>query len=80
MRTRESFARTLCADGDQERFATSIVVTSGAGIGLDLILGECQRRTNTCFTQSLTYHNALGIIRERGFSTLALAETEDHEA
>ena len=78
MRTRESFARTLCADGDQERFATSIVVTSGAGIGLDLILGECQRRTNTCFTQSLTYHNALGIIRERGFSTLALAETEDH--
>ena len=79
MRTRESFARTLCADGDQERFATSIVVTSGAGIGLDLILGECQRRTNTCFTQSLTYHNALGIIRDRGFSTLALAETEDHE-
>ena len=46
---------------------------------MDLILGECQRRTNTCFTQSLTYHNALGIIRERGFSTLALAETEDNE-
>ena len=51
----------------------------GRALDLDLILGECQRRTNTCFTQSLTYHNALGIIRERGFSTLALAETEDNE-
>ena len=79
MRTRESFARALCPDGDQEKFAKSIIVTSGAGVGLDLILGECQRRTKTCFAQSLTYHNALGIIRERGFSTLALAETEDNE-
>ena len=70
MRTRESFARALCLDGDQEKFAKSIIVTSGAGVGLDLILGECQRRTKTCFTQSdYTSHRYI-----RGEDSTPLAE------
>ncbi len=78
MRTRESFARALCPDGDQRQFAQSLILSSGAGVGLDLILGEARERSEICFTQSLTYHNALGIMRDRGFRTVPLAETNVH--
>ena len=76
LKERESLAAALTRLESTEVHADSLILTSGAGVGLDLLLGAHNGQHKLCFTQALTYHNALGIIRDRGFSTEPLRETE----
>ena len=74
---RQTLAQALSLAGPAEVQPDCLILTSGAGVGLDLILGSHASPSRVCFTQALTYHNALGIIRDRGFSTVPLAESDD---
>ena len=78
MRTRESFA-TLSVQTVIRKNLRNQSSSRRGGVGLDLILESVSEERRLVLRSLLTYHNALGIIRDRGFSTLALAETEDNE-
>jgi len=74
---RESLAAAISLPGLSPVEPDALVLTSGAGVALDLILGAYASTTSVCFTESLTYHNALKIIRDRGYTTVPLARKLD---
>ena len=77
MLERESLAAALSLPGVTPVVPEALILTSGAGVALDLLVGAHASPASVCFTESLTYHNALKIIRDRGYTTIPLARHPD---
>lgn len=77
MLERESLAAALSLPGVTPVLPEALILTSGAGVALDLLVGAHASSASVCFTESLTYHNALKIIRDRGYTTIPLARHPD---
>jgi len=72
VKERTNLATMLSMFRTQPVLGESIVLSAGSGAALDLLLGEHRSRSNVVFTEELSYHNALTMIRDHGYETQPL--------